>query len=85
MNDNFDPLFDKYVDMDFSNAKPVSEIPHLVKLQAQFAAEKNKKEITISYDAEIISAFKATGKDWQNRMNDALKEWLNQHPDLSRI
>jgi uncharacterized protein (DUF4415 family) len=70
---------------DFSNAKRASEIPHLVKLQAQFAAEKNKKEITISHDAEVVAAFKAKGKGWQTRMNDALKEWLNQHPDLSRI
>ena len=34
----------------------------------------------IRLDAEILEAFKATGKGWQTRMNDALKEWLATHP-----
>ena len=50
---------------------------------------KNKKPtkepVVIRYDAEILAAFRATGKGWQTRMNNALKEWLNQHPDLSRV
>ena len=35
----------------------------------------------IRLDAEILDAFKATGKGWQTRMNDALKEWLATHPE----
>ncbi len=27
MSNNSDPLFDRYVDMDFANAKPVADIP----------------------------------------------------------
>ncbi|PPD32598.1 MAG: hypothetical protein CTY19_10715 [Methylomonas sp.] len=27
---------------------------------------------------EVLAAFKSTGKAWQSRMNDALKEWLEQ-------
>ena len=34
MSNNFDPLFDRYAEMDFSDAKPVSEIPALARLQA---------------------------------------------------
>lgn len=34
----------------------------------------------IRLDADILDAFKATGKGWQTRMNDALKEWLDTHP-----
>ncbi|ASF45257.1 hypothetical protein CEK71_03805 [Methylovulum psychrotolerans] len=26
-----------------------------------------------------MAAFRATGKGWQTRMNDALKEWLSEH------
>jgi uncharacterized protein (DUF4415 family) len=55
----------------------------------QQARGKNKKPtkepVVIRYDAEILAAFRATGKGWQTRMNNALKEWLNQHPDLSRV
>lgn len=44
-----------------------------------------KEQVVIRYDADILNAFRATGKGWQTRMNDALKEWLSQHPDLSRV
>lgn len=33
----------------------------------------------IRLDAEVIAAFRATGRGWQTRMNDALKEWLKEH------
>jgi uncharacterized protein (DUF4415 family) len=38
-----------------------------------------KKPITVRYDADVIAAFRATGKGWQTRMNQALKEWLKTH------
>jgi len=40
----------------------------------------HKLSVTVRYDADVISAFKATGKGWQTRMNDALREWLDKHP-----
>jgi uncharacterized protein (DUF4415 family) len=42
--------------------------------------EHPKRSITVRYDVEVIEAFKATGKGWQTRMNQALKEWLSSHP-----
>ncbi len=27
----------------------------------------------------MISAFRATGNNWQVRMNEALREWLQEH------
>lgn len=41
--------------------------------------EQPKLAITVRYDAEVIEAFKATGRGWQTRMNDALKQWLREH------
>jgi uncharacterized protein (DUF4415 family) len=26
--------------------------------------------------------FKATGENWQTKMNDVLREWVKSHPDL---
>jgi len=31
----------------------------------------------IRFDPDVLSAFKATGKGWQSRINGALKEWLS--------
>jgi uncharacterized protein (DUF4415 family) len=42
-------------------------------------AEQPKQALTVRYDADIVAAFKATGKGWQTRMNDALRDWLKTH------
>lgn len=42
-------------------------------------AQSTKQALTVRYDTEVIEAFKATGKGWQKRMNDALKDWLQTH------
>ena len=39
----------------------------------------DKTQIALRVDNSVLSAFKATGKGWQTRMNDALKDWLNEH------
>lgn len=42
-------------------------------------AASTKQALTVRYDAEVIEAFRATGKGWQTRMNAALKDWLKTH------
>lgn len=42
-------------------------------------AETRKVSTTIRYDEEVIQAFKATGRGWQTRINDALVDWLRTH------
>lgn len=39
----------------------------------------DKTQIALRVDNSVLLAFKATGKGWQTRMNDALKDWLNEH------
>ncbi|MBF0425644.1 MAG: BrnA antitoxin family protein [Magnetococcales bacterium] len=43
------------------------------------AGSGTKISTTVRFDAEVISAFRATGKGWQTRMNDALRDWLKTH------
>jgi len=38
-----------------------------------------KAPTSIRFDPEVLEAFRATGRGWQTRMNDALKEWLREH------
>jgi uncharacterized protein (DUF4415 family) len=35
-----------------------------------------KTPTTIRFDADVLAALKATGKGWQTRVNDAVREWL---------
>lgn len=63
-----------------SGAKTAAELfPHLIKQSQSQTESPTKVSTTIDYDADIISAFRATGSDWQKHMNDALKEWLQKH------
>jgi uncharacterized protein (DUF4415 family) len=38
-----------------------------------------KTSTTLRFDVDILEAFKATGKGWQTRMNNALRDWLKNH------
>jgi uncharacterized protein (DUF4415 family) len=35
-----------------------------------------KQATTIRFDADVLAALKASGKGWQTRVNDAMREWL---------
>lgn len=39
----------------------------------------DKTLISLRVDNDTLAAFRATGKGWQSRMNEALREWLTRH------
>ena len=39
-----------------------------------------KEQVAIRLDAEVLLAFRASGRGWQTRLNAALKDWLRAHP-----
>jgi uncharacterized protein (DUF4415 family) len=43
------------------------------------AAEEKKVRISIRIEPSVSNYFKATGKGWQTRMNQALKEYIANH------
>lgn len=76
MNNNSEPLFNQYADLDFSDAKPVTEIPALARLQAEHGG---KSRITMRVDNDTLAVFKAraemSGGNYQTMMNEALKQF----------
>ena len=38
-----------------------------------------KKQIAIRLDPNVLEAFQKEGPGWQTRINNALKDWLQQH------
>jgi len=78
MSNNSDPLFDRYANMDFSDAKPVREIPALARLQAE---QGGKSRITMRVDNDTLAIFKAraeiNGGSYQTLMNDALRQFAH--------
>ena len=39
-----------------------------------------KTRLSVSYSPAVVAYFKATGPGWQARMDQALQEWIAQHP-----
>jgi uncharacterized protein (DUF4415 family) len=76
MKTSSDKMHDKYKDFDFTDAKAVSETPHLAKLQAEAGG---KSRITMRVDNDVLATFKAraemVGGNYQTLMNDALKQF----------
>ncbi len=39
-----------------------------------------KVPTTIRFDADVLAALKASGRGWQTRVNEAMREWVKSHP-----
>lgn len=42
-------------------------------------ASERKVPVKIRYDQKVVEAFKQTGKGWQTRMDQALRQYLKEH------
>ena len=45
------------------------------------ASPRPKQAVNIRLSADVVERFRATGPGWQTRIDRALKEWLEAHPD----
>ncbi|MDR3631449.1 MAG: BrnA antitoxin family protein [Desulfocapsaceae bacterium] len=48
-------------------------------LRGRPAGTGAKSTTTIRLDNDILTLFKSTGRGWQTRVNNALREWLKEH------
>ena len=76
-----DPDAPEWTDEDWARARPAVEaVPHIVerhrRTRGQPRAPK-KEKITLRLDAGIVDHFRATGRGWQTRLNDALRQVID--------
>ncbi len=67
---------------DMRNARPFAEVfPHLYATIKKRGPQKapTKVSTTLRLSPDVIARFRATGKGWQARIDEALKEWLAAH------
>jgi uncharacterized protein (DUF4415 family) len=76
-----DDFFDKATPMIGNKAVSKEEFKEAVTkvLLGRPAGTGSKASTTIRMDKDILSAFKSTGRGWQTRINNALRDWLKEH------
>jgi len=81
----------EWTEEEFKKARPAGEVlseifgqeaaaEMLTKKPGRVLGSGTKQSQTVRFDRDVLAAFKATGKGWQTRMNNALREWLKEHP-----
>ena len=66
------------------DAKPLSskQLKSMVPMQAlrgRPKSENKKLLVSVRYSPEVVTYFKSTGEGWQSRMDEALREYVEQH------
>ena len=53
----------------------------LKKQRGEHGPQKSPTKVptTIRFDADVLAALKASGKGWQTRVNEAMRDWLKTH------
>ncbi len=63
-------------DVELAQFKPIKDFPKQMARVGRPPKDNPKQATTIRLDADIIAAFRAGGKGWQTRINNALREYI---------
>ncbi|MCX7151393.1 MAG: BrnA antitoxin family protein [Proteobacteria bacterium] len=84
-----DPDNPEWTKEQFDQARPASEVlpPEIYtaliamkRPRGRPKADETKVFTAIRLDADLLDAFKSTGKGWQTRINAALRQFIAEHP-----
>jgi uncharacterized protein (DUF4415 family) len=75
-----DPDAREWTDEDFRQAVPFSALPKSMQatLRRVRGPQKapTKVQTAIRFDPDVLDALRATGRGWQTRVNDVMREWI---------
>jgi uncharacterized protein (DUF4415 family) len=69
-----DPDTHELTDEEMAELRPLSEMK---RLPGRPKAEATKERVTIRLSPEVTAYFRATGKGWQTRLDEALREYID--------
>lgn len=59
--------------------KQLKEMVPLRTLRGRPKSANKKLLVSVRYSPEVVAYFKSTGEGWQSRMDEALREYVEQH------
>jgi uncharacterized protein (DUF4415 family) len=59
--------------------KQLKEMVPLRTLRGRPKSDNKKLLVSVRYSPEVVAYFKSTGAGWQSRMDEALREYIEQH------
>jgi uncharacterized protein (DUF4415 family) len=73
----------EWTEEDFRQAIPFSALPESLQAKLRRVRGAGKKpakvQTAIRFDQDVLSALKSTGRGWQTKVNDVMREWVTQH------
>lgn len=77
----FDDDNPEWTEEDFARARPIEEFPELLaafpKMRGRPAGSVKpdaKQPVSLRLDPDVLAHFRATGRGWQSRINEALRK-----------
>jgi len=72
----------EWIAEDFDNAVSFSDLPESLKFKLRHVRGPNRRpakvQTSIRFDADVLADLRTTGKGWQTRVNNVMREWLKQ-------
>jgi uncharacterized protein (DUF4415 family) len=59
--------------------KQLKSMVPLRTLRGRPKSDNKKLLVSVRYSPEVVAYFKSTGAGWQSRMDEALREYIEQH------
>jgi uncharacterized protein (DUF4415 family) len=69
---------------DIKRFRPIAEVLPASSLEKlginpKRKAAEHKEKVTLQISKDVLRRFRASGPDWQSRIDTALREWLESH------
>jgi len=70
---------------EIASMTPFNELPDDLKASlmkwkdATFTPDPDKKVVSIKLSSDVLAKFEAKGAGWEAKVDDALREWLEEH------
>ena len=81
-NETIDPENPEWTEEDFKKAISFNELPENLKKTLRGRGKQKKlikQAVSIRLSSEVVDYFKGTGKGWQTRMDEVLKDYVSHH------